>query len=104
MLDRVKQWCFANGQTPHPLLPVVAGATFEAIAQGAPPDLDPEEDVEALSDEQRDEVARQTFSFLSASGHHDPEALAAAMAQFQGFMDSMGSPQEFFEALDIPSD
>jgi hypothetical protein len=101
MLLRAQQWCFANGQTPHPLLPEVVGAAMEAMTQSVSPDQDPDEDIEALSDEQRDEMVCQVRSFLSASLHHDPAALEAAMAQFDGFMTSFESPQELFDALDL---
>lgn len=101
MLLRAQQWCFANGQTPHPLLPEVVGAAMEAMTQSVSPDQDPDEDIAALSDEQRDEMVRQVRSFLSASLHHDHAALHAAMAQFDGFMTSFESPQELFDGLDL---
>ncbi len=101
MVEQAKQWCFANGQTPHSLLPDVVSAAMEAVAQSTGPDLDPDEAIQTLSEEQRTEMARQTSSFLSASFHHDPTALDAAMAQFQGFMNSMDSPQELTDVLGL---
>lgn len=101
MTERAQQWCFANGQTPHPLLPDVVGASLEAIMQTAPPDLDLEQEVEALSDEQQDHMTERMLSFLSASFHHDPVALGGAITQFQAFMGSVRSPQELFELLPL---
>ncbi len=104
MVERARQWCFANGQVPHPLLPELVGAFLEAITQSIPSDLDPDEEIEALPEATRDEMARQAFLFLSASFHHDPAALEAAMAQFHGFMGSIGSPQELFKTLGLEDD
>lgn len=101
MVESARQWCFANGQVPHPLLAELVCAFVEAITQSIPPDVDSDAEIEALPEATRDEMATQAFSFLSASFHHDPAALEAAMAQFHGFMDSMGSPQELFKTLDI---
>lgn len=101
MTESVQQWCFANGQTPHPLLPDVVGASLEATMQTAPPDLDLEQAVDALSDEQQDQMIERMLSFLSASFHHDPAALGEAMTQFQAFMGSMDSPHELFGRLGL---
>ncbi len=105
MLDRARQWCFANGQVPHPLLSEVISASLEAIIQGTPPDIDPENDIiEALSDEQQEEVMRQTASFLSASFAHDPDGLSTAMEQFDGFMHSMASSQGLADVFGLGED
>lgn len=104
MVESARQWCFANGQVPHPLLSELVGAFLEAITQGVPQDVDSDEDIEALPEATRDEMATQAFSFLSASFHHDPAALEAAMAQFHGFMGSMGSPQELLKTLGLEDD
>lgn len=101
LVERVRQWCFANGQPPHPLLPEVVSTMMEAVAELVPPDLDPEDDVLALSDQQEERVFERMTSFLSASFEHDPEGLAEAMAQLQGYMDSTSSPEEFFESLGV---
>ena len=99
MTGRVRQWCFANGQTPHPLLPEVVGAFNEAIVQLMPPDLDLEDEVESLSEYVNEDIGQRMSSFLATSFDSDPVGFQAAMAQFDGFMASMGSPQELFEAL-----
>jgi hypothetical protein len=99
VLDRVKQWCFAHGQKPHPLLPVVIGASLEATIQSLPPELDPDDELEALSDEELDEVAQRTDAFISASLQHDPAALQAALDQFGAFVETTRSPSDLFGEL-----
>lgn len=100
MVDRARQWCFANGQTPHPLLPELIGAFNEALVQSLPPDFDINDEVDSLSD-QRGEVMERMASFLAASFHEDPAAFETAMVQFDGFMNSVGSPEELFESLGL---
>jgi hypothetical protein len=104
MLERVQQWCFAHGQTPHPLLGEIVGTTLEAIMQGMPPDLEPEDDVESLAAEQRGQLIEQALSFLSASCHEDPAALQVVAGQFHAFMRSYESPDELFSSLDLGED
>ena len=101
MLDRVKAWCFAHGQTPHPLLRDVVGATLQTTVEAIPPDFDPEDDVCALPDEPSPAAAARMLSFLHASVPDDPAGLEAAMTQFDGFMQDMGSPQELIETLGL---
>lgn len=101
MVDRVKQWCFANGQTPHPLLPHVVGAFSEALFQMMPDYLDEDGELESLPDHVTPEVAERTASFLGMSFANDPQGCAAAMAQFDAFMESVGSPEALFEALGL---
>ena len=96
MLAAVQQWCFAHGQQPHPLLPAVVRASLEAIIQRIPGNLEHDGKIEAIPEEQRVQIMQEMASFVSAFSHHDPVALDAAMAQFNGFMESVGSPQELF--------
>jgi hypothetical protein len=58
--------------------------------------------LEALPKPHQDQMMRQTAAFLSASSGQDPAAMEAAIAQFCGFLESSGSPEQFFDALDLP--
>jgi hypothetical protein len=100
MTDRVKQWCFANGQTPHPLLSEVVAAFNEALVQSLPPDLDPDEEVESISHDE-DEIMERTASFVAASFENDTVGFEVALAQFEGFLQSMKSPEELLESLGL---
>jgi hypothetical protein len=102
-LDQVKQWCFANGEKPHPLLPEVIGAMIEGTMQGLPEDFDPEDEAKYPSEEDRQEIMRRTASFVSASFHHDPAGLDEAMQQFGAFLDSTSSPEDLFGDLGLES-
>ena len=44
----------------------------------------------------------QAAEFLSASSGQDPAAMEAAIAQFCGFLESTGSPEQLFDALGLP--
>jgi len=102
MLDRVREWCFAQGETPHPLLPRVISATLEAILQGLPRDRSATECLEALPEAEFSEVFNQVGAFLSASCDGDRDELEAAMAQFSGSVASLDSPEQFIQSLGIP--
>jgi hypothetical protein len=101
MVDRAKQWCFANGQTPHPLLSKMVGAFMEAVVQGLPPDYELDERADPIPEAQSDQLAQQAASFLAASFEDDPEALSAAMTQFDGFVKSLGSPEDLIEGFGL---
>lgn len=100
-LAQMRQWCFANGQIPHPLLPKVISATLESIYQCAPTELESDDEIPALSDTELDEVGESMTGFLAASFPDQPEELEAAMTQFQEFMHSTGSPEALVEALGL---
>lgn len=101
-VNKVRQWCFANGQVPHPLLPEVASAMLEATMQTIPEDADLDEEVPSLSSDQEDETFQQMIGFLSVSCHdQDPAEVHKALDQFFGFMKGDGSYQGLLETLDI---
>lgn len=99
MLDRVKAWCFAHGQTPHPLLREVVGASLQSTIESMPPDFDLEDDVQTLPEDQQAED--RMMSFLSATVRDDPTGLKVAMTQFAGFMQDTGSPEELIKMLSL---
>ena len=99
MLDQVKAWCFAHGQTPHPLLREVVGASLQSTMESVPPDFDPDDDIQALPEDQQAEVEARMMSFLSATVPDDPAGLEVALTQFAGFMQDTGSPEQFIEML-----
>ena len=100
MTDRVKQWCFANGQTPHPLLSEVVAAFNEALVQSLPPDWDPDEEIESISDDEG-EIMERMASFVAASLENNTEGFEIALAQFEGFLHSMKSPEELLGSLGL---
>lgn len=106
MLEQARQWCFAHGQQPHPLLREVVGATLEAAVQAHAPDSDsdsdPETELAGLSEGQRHEAAVQAGSFLEASLHGDRVAIEAAITQLQAFMQDAGSAGDFVDSLNVP--
>lgn len=101
MLQRISQWCFANGQQPHPLLPDVIDAVLLSTVQGLPDDLDPEAPVESLSEGGEEAMSQQMERFLSASFRDDPSGYDKAMEQLMSFIASTGSPEEFCQGLEI---
>jgi hypothetical protein len=102
MTDAARQWCFARGQAPHPLLPDVIGAVLEAIMQSAAENLDEDDDtLEALPEARQQEIAEQAIAFMVASAGHDPDALEAAAEQAFAFLESAGSPEQLLAAAGL---
>ncbi len=101
MVERARQWCFANGQQPHALLPDVVSATLMAMTQGLPQDLDLEGDVETLPDGHEDAMGEQIAGFLSASFQHDKAGSKEALHQVLSFMASTDSPEQFLRELNL---
>jgi len=103
LVDAATQWCFANQQKPHPLLPAVASAIVEAAAESIPEDLNPDAPVESLSDSQQEDVARRAGRFLSTTLNVDNNEVKAAIAQFTAFTGSANSPKAFAD-MAMPDD
>ena len=101
MLNAAKEWCFANGQSPHPRLEDVVGAAVEAMVQNIPEGID-EDELEAIPQEAHEVVSDQIASFVRATGHDDPEGMIAATAQFEEFIRGTESPEKFMELLSLP--
>lgn len=98
-----KQWCFANRQEPHPLLPAVASAITDATAESMPEDLDADDTMESLSESRRDEITRRARNHLSTTLNLDNEDVDAAMAQFAAFTRSAKSARTFADLI-APND
>ncbi|MCH7841068.1 MAG: hypothetical protein IID38_12655 [Planctomycetes bacterium] len=99
ILEEARQWCFANGQVPHKLLPDVVAAALESL----PADIDADADEsEFPSADPCDPAALNAERFLSAKFSDNPAALDAAMDQFGAFMNTKGSSGELIRTLDLP--
>jgi len=96
-----RQWCFANKQEPHELLPVVVAATMEASAESIPEDADPTLGVEALSEAQRDQATGRALGHLLGVLNFERRDIEPAMAQFMAFVNSAESPEEFLSTIHL---
>lgn len=95
LVTAAEQWCFANQQKPHPLLPIVASAIIDAIAESMPEDFDPDGTMESLSESRQDDISRRAKSYLSTMSDLDNEEVEAAIAQLMAFTESAKSATEF---------
>lgn len=103
IIEEARQWCFANGQVPHKLLPDVVAAALASALESLPTDVDPDADEsEFPSTDGCDPAAPNAERFLSAKFSDNPAALDAAMHQFGAFMNSKGSSAELIRTLDLP--
>ena len=99
ILEEARQWCFANGQIPHKLLPDVVAAALESL----PADIDADADEsEFPSIDPCDPTALNTKRILSAKCSDNPAALDAAMDQFGAFINSKGRSGELIRTLNLP--
>ena len=99
MVEAVRQWCFATGQAPDPLLPEVVSAMFEAMAQTIPEGLESEEDFENAPDSAFTPASRLTESFLRLSFEDRDAEVQAAVRQLVEFSRSHGSLEAFLAAV-----
>lgn len=101
LVAAARQWCFANQQEPHELLPVVVAATMEAAAESLPEDADPALGGEALTDAACDAAAEQAIDCLIGVLKFERRDVEPAMAQFMAFMSSAETPEEFLKTIDF---
>lgn len=95
MVDSVRKWCFATGRTPHPLLPEVVSAMFEALLHSLPEGIETEDDVDNLPDPVFDASSERMQSFLRLSFEDRSGEMDAAMQQLAEFSQSAGSFENF---------
>ncbi len=95
-LDAIRNWCFANGLRPHPLLGELLDLTTEAMLQVRGDDeTDP--DADGLADAGLDNLDQ----LLSLESPAKREAMREALAQISGFMEQFRSPEQFARALGL---
>lgn len=99
-LAAVRQWCFANGSRPHPLLPQAWDITFEAIGQvGSSDDEAEQADLTSASDRVAGEAVVNCERLLGFENASDRLELETAMAQLQGYCSQFDSFEDFTAAM-----
>jgi len=102
-LSAVRQWCFANGERPHPRLPEAWDIMFEAMMQ-----VEPASDDAEMTDEECDVASGNIQRFLDIEPPNEAAGLAEALSQVREFVQQFDSPEALAESLgcdfDLPDD
>lgn len=99
LLEKVRQWCFANHLVPHPLLPEAIDVMFESLAQvRGPAELDPN-DPEVV-----DQAGRLLGNAIEMHELARQAELKMAMTQLSHWMSSFNSVADLLAAMDLPAD
>ncbi|MBI4601407.1 MAG: hypothetical protein HY721_05520 [Planctomycetes bacterium] len=93
LLEGTRRWCFENGAAPHSLLPEAVDVLLAALAEVDLGDGDPEDAADAY--------ARLLDHALELQGEKPASELEPALAQVQGFMQSLESKGELIAALGL---
>lgn len=99
ILERAKQWCFANGKVPHPALGDAVDAMLESVMhiEGAD-ERDPD------SPEVAEESERLFHQTLEMHGRAREEELQQALAQLSEWMSTFDSPSDLMAIMGLPGE
>lgn len=101
MYGRIRQWCFSNGQIPHSLLRQAIDASIESTLEAAPPILDEDEEVPALTDAEGKLAFDRSRRILLSVPDADPVQVNEVLNQLGEFIRSADSPRAFCESPQI---
>lgn len=100
MVDKVRQWCFANGHQPHPDLADAMEIMITAMLETElpeNPDAPPEEASTSV-------MFKNIESLLTVEAPARAANLRMALDQFQRYISSFTSPEEFLAEMNLVED
>lgn len=96
--NAVRQWCFANGQVPHPRMGEAVGVLLESLMQIP---ADSEGEGEDSAEEHAAVVFENLNRLIGITQGPDAEGLRAAMAQVDAFVQSFPKPEAMAAAIGL---
>lgn len=95
-VTKVKQWCFANGEAPHPALEEAIGVVLESIMQTEGLD-----EVATPSSRAVQQGRQNLADLIAARDKQHAAGLEAAINQFTRFLGTFGNVADFLNATGL---